>query len=270
MILINGIEGSAIDPCDRGFCYGDGVFRTFPVRGGRALHWQRQYEKLAADGVALHLQCPTAELLFHDVQKLIAAKGDGVIRITLTRGAAARGYAIPANAKTTRVVGWSLPGSVTKAHMNGIRARWCNLRLAIQPALAGIKHLNRLENVLARSEWNDEAIAEGLMLDANGHVISGTMSNLFIERDGRLLTPALDGCGVAGVTRALILEGARADCVDSQIGKLEVNDVRAADALFLVNSVVGVWQVAALDDLRWKASPLAERLRYWIADGETR
>jgi 4-amino-4-deoxychorismate lyase len=265
MILINGIDTAAIDPCDRGFAYGDGVFRTLALRGGRPLLWSRQYAKLAHDAAALKITCPDAQVLFADLAAIAARHADGVIRITLTRGIAPRGYTMQPDGATTRAVAYSAPAFVTAT---AVRARWCTLRLAIQPALAGIKHLNRLENVLARAEWQDSSIAEGLLKDANGNVIGGTMCNLFLLRDGVLTTPVLDACGIAGVMRDLILEYAQADGIVVRIAPVLPAEVRAADALFLVNSLIGVWQITALDDLSWPEHAMAARMREWITDAE--
>lgn len=269
MILVNGIEGSAVDARDRGFAYGDGVFRTIRVRAGRAQLWPRQFSKLETDCAALGICCPAATVLEGDLAVVAARNPDGVVKITLTRGIAARGYAVPHETKVTRVVSWSAP-PIAPDIENGIRARWCNLRLAIQPVLAGIKHLNRLENVLARSEWRDPAIAEGLLRDMEGHVVGGTMSNLFLLHDGCLITPALSGSGVAGVTRDIIIERARAEGTAVHIAPITPQEVGAADALFLVNSVIGVWPVAALEELTWRASNWSSRLRNWISDAESR
>jgi 4-amino-4-deoxychorismate lyase len=269
MILVNGIEGSAVDARDRGFAYGDGVFRTLRLRAGTPLLWPRQYSKLEADCAALAIACPPATVLEGDLAMVAARNPDGVVKITLTRGIAARGYAIPHETRVTRAVSWSAP-SVAPDRESGIRARWCDLRLAIQPALAGIKHLNRLENVLARSEWRDPAIAEGLLRDTEGHVIGGTMSNLFLLRDGCLITPTLSGSGVAGATRDIIIERARAEGIAVHIAPITPQEVGAADALFLVNSVIGVWPVAALEELTWRASNWSGRLRNWISDAESR
>ncbi len=270
MQLVNGIEETTIDARDRGFTYGDGVFRTFPMRAGTVPLWPRQYAKLAADGAALHLECPSQTILEADLAKIAAARPDGVIRITLTRGVALRGYAIPSAANMTRVVSWNAAGATRAAKDDGVHVRWCDFRLSVQPALAGIKHLNRLENVLARSEWNDAGIAEGLLRDVNGDVISGTMSNLFLLRAGELTTPALNGSGIAGVMRDLIIESARAEGVPVHIDRVTPEAVRGADAVFLVNSVIGVWPVAVLDAMSWRAHPFAGRMRLWIKNAENR
>ena len=265
MILVNGLETGAVDARDRGLAYGDGVFRTFPLRDGRVPLWRRQYAKLAGDAAALAIRAPVAALLEQDLAAITARHADGAIRITLSRGVSARGYAFVENAEGTRIVSRSEFAPAADP-LRGVRVRWCALRLAVQPALAGIKHLNRLENVLARAEWRNPQIAEGLLCDTEARVIGGTMSNLFLLRGGILTTPALTGCGVAGVTRDVIIERARSEGNPVRIAPVSVQDVRTAEALFLVNSLIGVWPVAALDELNWSASPFAATLDRWIHD----
>ena len=146
----------------------------------------------------------------------------------------------------------------------GVGVRWCATRLGVQPRLAGLKHLNRLEQVLARAEWDDPAVAEGLMLDLDGRAVSGTQSNLFVLHRGTLLTPPVDRCGVAGVARAVALETARACGVAVREARLSREDVTAADALFLTSSLIGVWPVRELDgaprDPRAVPAALAARI----------
>ena len=234
--------------------------------GGRILLWNRHYAKLAADCIALKLDCPAAKTFEADFEKIAALRPDGVIRISVTRGIAQRGYAIPERVTSSRIVLWSALSPV--GSVGGIRVRWCNLRLGTQPALAGIKHLNRLENVLARSEWRDPAISEGLMCDAEGRVIGGTMSNLFLLRGKALVTPELDKCGVAGVIRGLIIERARAEKIEMRVEPVSTADVRFADAVFVVNSVLGVKWVAALEDVTWGTHPFYLHMRSWISNAE--
>jgi 4-amino-4-deoxychorismate lyase len=134
------------------------------------------------------------------------------------------------------------------------------MRCARQPALAGVKLLNRLENVLARREWNDGGVHEGLMRDTAGLVISGTMSNVFIVEAGALLTPALVHCGVAGVTRARIFAIApflQVACVEEEI---TLERALGASELFFVNSVIGLWRVARLGGKSWTESEVSSRV----------
>jgi 4-amino-4-deoxychorismate lyase len=121
--------------------------------------------------------------------------------------------------------------------------------LAEQPTLAGIKHLNRLEQVLARAEWSDPAIAEGLMLDQSSRLIEGTMSNVFLVRGGVVYTPRLHRCGVAGIVRELVLQRLAAECAPVREADLTLDDVSAADEVFLTNSLIGIWPVLKIDCL---------------------
>lgn len=145
-------------------------------------------------------------------------------------------------------------------------ARVCDLRLGWQPRLAGIKHLNRLENCLARAEWNDADIHEGLLLDQAGNAIGGTMSNLFIVYQGRLLTPDLTRCGVAGVTRVRLLHRARAEGLAVEICDFDLNRVLAADEVMFTNSLIGLWHVRRLDEREWGRPVISQRLAEWLND----
>lgn len=271
MNLVNGVETDAISVHDRGLAYGDGVFRTFRLRSGKPLLWRRHYPKLTADCEVLRIACPAADVLERDLAAIATRRPDCVVRIIVTRGSGLRGYALPGAAAPARIVSASpLPDYPQRCYEQGVRVRLCRLRLAAQPALAGVKHLNRLENVLARSEWNDPGIGEGLLRDADGNVIGGTMTNLFLVRDGALVTPDLTRCGVAGVTREMVLEQAQANKIRTRIAAVSIDELIAADELFLVNSVIGVWPIAALDRETWSAGPLTAQVRRWIDDAQDR
>ncbi|MNV85640.1 Aminodeoxychorismate lyase [compost metagenome] len=132
--------------------------------------------------------------------------------------------------------------------------------------MAGIKHLNRLEQVLARAEWQDAEHAEGLMLDASGRVIEGVYSNLFLVQDGVLLTPDLSRCGVAGVMRAELLAQAEAQGMRCDVGDIALDALLQADEVFLCNSLYGVWPVRALQQHRWSVGPLTRKLQVIARD----
>ncbi|MFN7086785.1 MAG: aminodeoxychorismate lyase [Burkholderiales bacterium] len=266
MILVNGVPSDVIAVTDRGLAYGDGVFRTLAVRGGRPRHWQRHYARLRDDCRALGIVCPDAATLLAEVIHAVADETDCAVRITVTCGPGERGYARPAAAHPTRIVMSSpLPQPAADQGVHGVKVHLCALRLGFQPALAGIKHLNRLENVLARTEWNDPAIAEGLLLDPEGNAIEGTMSNLFIVERGRdLATPSLARCGVAGVTREIIIGRARRHGVACEVGDILLERLLRADEVFLVNSLIGVWQVRELAGRNWAQGTFAVRARHWL------
>lgn len=266
MILVNGVATDQVAATDRGFFYGDGVFRTFPVRAGGIPAWEQQFNKLRSDCAALDLPCPAQALLAEEVMRVAGKQGEAVVKIIITRGSGPRGYQAVERPRVTRVImATPCPSYAADLGEKGVRVRVCRTRLAIQPRLAGIKHLNRLENVLARSEWDDPEIAEGLALDTEGNVIGGTMTNLFIvDVNGLLVTPDLSGCGVAGVTRERILAAAAREGMPWRVEALSMERLRAARELLLVNSVVGVWPVCDLDGQAFQPGPEAVRLKQWL------
>jgi 4-amino-4-deoxychorismate lyase len=156
------------------------------------------------------------------------------------------------------------PADSAEPRVTDIAVRWCSLHLGRQPRLAGIKHLNRLENVLARAEWQDPAIREGLLCDDTNAVISGVTSNLFIVSAGVLQTPDLSHCGVAGVARSRILRGARKRGIDVEATRIPADAVIHADEVMLCNSVQGIWRVATLEDRTWAPAGWSEILNDWL------
>lgn len=267
--LVNGEPGAGVDAADRGLAYGDGVFRTLMVRSGKPLFWNRQYAKLAADCASLRIACPEARIIEGDIALGASPRGECVARITITRGCGPRGYAVPHRAESNRIVSLGPRPEFPASHASqGVVVRLCTMRLARQVVLAGVKHLNRLENVLARSEWDDPGIAEGLMCDTGGEVVSGTMSNLFVVSDGRLLTPDLRFCGVAGVTRDRVIACARREGIPIEIAHLGIEQVCAAEEVFLVNSVIGLWPVAAFLHKKWRRGPITGRIQELLCEEE--
>ncbi len=245
-MLVNGVPGTSIDANDRGLHYGDGLFETIAVHDGAPALWDRHMRRLSLGCERLGITpIDTAQLLRESLQ-LCDGVAQGVLKIIITRGSAGRGYRAPPSgtAQPTRLVALHAWQEYPVAFwVEGVAVRLCSTRLSSNPALAGIKHLNRLEQVLARSEWDDTAIPEGLMLDGEGHVIEGTMSNLFIVRNERLLTPDLSRCGVAGVMRAGILDSMRDAGIPAEITQITLDDVKSSDEVFLCNSLIGVWPV---------------------------
>lgn len=264
MILVDGQPADRVDVRDRGLAYGDGVFRTLRVQAGAPLWWTDHYAKLAADAAALKIGCPD-EVLLHEEVLRAAAGGAGVVKVILTRGAGARGYAPSVQTAVTRIVLASpLPPHAMPDASTDVRARWCTLQLARQPRLAGIKHLNRLEQVLARAEWDDPNIFEGILCDDAGAVIGGVMSNLFVAQGGDLFTPDLGACGVAGVARQRLLRGAGEAGWAVHVGRLTRDAILDADEVMLCNSLIGVRRVAALDDRDWPPAGWTPRLNHLL------
>ncbi len=260
-VLVNGVAADQVSALDRGLGYGDGLFESIRLVGTQAPLWPRHMQRMAEGCERLHLPPPDPAQLWREAQQVSDGMAHAVVRITVTRGLGERGYRMPELTRPTRVVAAFAPPPVAgDAYRQGVHVRVCQLRLAEQPRLAGIKHLNRLEQVLARAEWSDPAIADGLLRDSHGQVISTTMANLFAVIDGELLTPALDRCGVAGVARAEVLAVSR----QAHVVELGLDALSAASEVFLSSSVRGILPVQSLDDWNFVPGAVACQLQqHW-------
>ena len=260
-MLVNGVAAAQVPALDRGLAYGDGLFESIRLVGTVAPLWSRHMQRLTEGCSRLQMPAPDPAQLWREALEVSRGMPASVLRITVTRGPGERGYSLPASPQPTRIVAAFVPPTVAaEVYAQGVRMRVCNVRLAEQPLLAGIKHLNRLEQVLARAEWNDPAIAEGLLLDSHGRVISATMANLFAVVDGELLTPSLDRCGVAGVARAEVL----AACPQARVGELTLDTLLGAGEVFLSSSVRGILPVRSLDGCGYAPGATTRRLQqHW-------
>ena len=250
-------EIAGIDPANRGLAYGDGVFETMRVQRGEIPLWPRHLARLCDGALRLGIVLPSIEVIESRIANLAAGHDAGVLKLVLTRGEGGRGYAPFVDAEPVWLLALHpLPDSPT----SGLHLHWCETRLALQPALAGIKHCNWLDQVLARAEVDAAGCDEGLVLDTAGRVTSATAANLLILRNGRWLTPAVDDCGVAGVLRGWLLEQGLADVVS-----LPPDAVESADALALCNAVRGILPVSMLGARRWSPHPAVTQLQERLA-----
>jgi 4-amino-4-deoxychorismate lyase len=259
--LLNGSTDEGLSILDRAFAYGDGIFRTLLVRNGKPIKWNLHYAKLQDDCERLKIICPDEALILKEVRCLFKSDGNGVLKIIVSRGESARGYAVPANIKANRVV-IKLPEPIYPVTNvdEGVKLFLCHIRLSKQPLLAGVKHLNRLENVMARMEFNDPDFADGLILDEDGFVIEGTMSNVFARFGNTLLTPDLSQSGVAGVTRQRILTMSDSLGVEVKVKAFTLDALLDADEVIICNTLFGAWQVRSLSNKLWAKQMLASKI----------
>lgn len=242
---------------DRGAAYGDGLFETMRAHAGAVPWWSRHWARLERGAQRLGLALPERRCVEDEARRLLDGR-NGVLKLVVTRGSGGRGYAPPVDVEPTWALSrHPLPDALPA---DGLMLRWCALRLGVQPALAGIKHCNRLEQVLARAEWSDPDVHEGLLTDIDGHVVCATAANLFVLSGGRWRTPAVDRCGVAGVCRGWAFER-----LDAREARLSRRDVERADALFVCNAVRGILPVARLGDRAWPSHPQVRALRERLA-----
>jgi 4-amino-4-deoxychorismate lyase len=264
-VLVNGREESGIDPLDRGLQYGDGLFETIAIVGGRLRFLDWHLERLA-DG-ARRLGFPPADVatLRAEIGAVIVAPRS-VVKLVLTRGSGPRGYRPPRPASPRRIVmAFDWPAWPASAATEGVRLGWCRTVLGRNPALAGLKHLNRLEQVLGRDEWEDGAMDEGLMCDDRGQVIAATQANLFARLDGRWVTPRLDQCGVAGVMRRAFLTWSESNGEPVETRAIDKAEVETATALLLTNALIGAWPVAELAGRALAVDPDVAEFNAWLA-----
>jgi len=267
-VLVNGQPAASLPVDDRGFRYGDGVFETINVRAGAPEFWHAHLRRLRLGAERLKLAWPEEHLLTAEALQLLEQSVDGVLRIWLTRGTGGEGYRPVANRLPTRILRFSpspepaipSPGFTTR----GVSLRVCQTRLGQNPALAGIKHLNRLEQVMAAAEWEAPDV-EGVMLDPSGNLIEGTKTNVFFIREGNLITPDLTQAGVAGVVREIVLEEAARTNIPVAVRPIRLAEALAADECFLTNSLIHLWPVRDLDGKAFAIGPKSSEFSRHIA-----
>lgn len=273
MVLVNGEQIDTLNVADRGLAYGDGLFETIACSGPRPRRWPMHFSRLLAGCARLNIPAPSEKLLLHELESLLPVTGPTVAKLIITRGVGKRGYAPPVSAQPTRIISvdpWpnDAPGPCRDA-----RLTVCNTRLARNPQLAGIKHLNRLEQVLASQELAATDYDEGIMLDDRSYVIECTRTNLFAVIDDVVHTPSVAACGIAGVMRSTILDILHELDLPHGETQLRIADLHRASEVFLCNTIVGIWPVESLvhdgQTDRYRARTIGQRLQARIAADET-
>ncbi len=259
--LVNGLEATVVDVTDRGFSYGDGLFETLAVHDGRPLLWERHMARLREGCERLTIAAPDVSVLEHEAQRLCEGLARAVFKVIVTRGSGGRGYCPAGGSAPTRVTAVSpWPQYPQRYFSDGVALRVCRTRLAVGGALAGLKHLNRLEQVLARGEWDGTDIAEGLMLDSEDRIIEGTMTNVFLVQKGVLTTPDVHRAGVAGVMRGLIMDMAKQSGITCAVRDISLQALDHADEVFVCNSLIGLWPVRCVDHWVFDTGPVTRRI----------
>ncbi len=261
MYLLNGESKQVLAFSDRGFQYGDGLFETIEVQNGVPLFLKQHLQRLQKDCQRLLIPPPDLKLLKKEAFQLIRGVDSAILKLIITRGSGGRGYRQADKISPTRLFSLHpFPNYAADYFHTGITVRFCNTRLGLNPALAGIKHLNRLEQVMARAEWDTADIQEGLMLDFNGNIIEGTMSNFFLIKDNILYTPALKNCGVEGVLKKIIISLAKKNNIQVIEKNISKDQVNMADELFVSNSIIGIWPIIQLESRQYKIGNLTKKI----------
>jgi 4-amino-4-deoxychorismate lyase len=263
---IDGQPAASVPVSDRGLQYGDGLFETIACRDGRPRFLHLHLERLRQGCERLGIPRPDAVSLRAEIMRAGAAVPGSIVKVIVTRGTSMeRGYAPPPEPRPRRIVQRFPWPQEPSAARQGVAVCLSPITLGVNPSLAGIKHLNRLEQVMARQRLDVVRYAEALMTTAAGDVIGGTLSNLFIVREGVLYTPSLEQCGIAGVMRAVVLREAALLGVHIQVAALRLADLDAASELFLTNVRIGLWPVGSLGNRSRTPGPLTRQLQARIA-----
>lgn len=262
-ILINGEATETVSALDRGLQFGDGLFETLPVIEGEPIqlkdHLQRLRQGCERLDISFH---GISAMLEQEAHRLSAAFQKATLKIIVTRGNSQRGYAYSTGMTPTRILIINDWAGYPAAHADqGIRIKICLTPISENPALAGLKHLNRLDNVMARAEL-DDAHVEGLMADSSHHLIEGTMSNLFLVRDQVLITPPLEQAGVAGIMRQNILDLAQQRHIKTRLANIDKALLEEAQEVFLCNSLIGIWPVTQITNVgTYNKGPITQKLQ---------
>jgi len=276
--LINGITTDYLTINDRSIHYGDGLFETILCNNNKLYYWPQHFQRLQTSAQRLKIACPQEQVLLDDITKLLDTNKPGAksvsisgfksgskseaayaIKIIVSRGAGERGYKFSKNTTSNRFVLLSALetdySSFLSHQLLSGELFICKQQVSINENLAGIKHLNRLDNVLARNEWKDNAknnFIDGLMLNANQHVIEGTMSNLFAIKDKQLFTPDLGLSGVNGIMREIIIDLASKNNIKTSVDNFTIETLFSMDELFISNSLIAMKAVTKLRDSLYK------------------
>ncbi len=234
--LVDGCWQSDIPVSDRGLCYADGLFETVLMRHGSIALWDWHWRRMNTSAERLGIRCPDESVWRRDIDLLTESQGDWLLKLMLTRGSSGRGYAPDDNAVPRRIV--QRFEALSDRPLVHQRVILCQTPLASSPALAGLKHLGRLEQVLARQEVIKAGASEGLMLDPNGMLIECTQNNLFLWRDDQWWTPSVDEAGVNGVFRQWLMSTISVTEV-----QLRPSDLVHYQSAFCCNSVRGIQPV---------------------------
>lgn len=266
-VWVNGRPDGALSPVERGLHYGDGLFETIACLEGRPRFLELHLGRLESGCARLGIGCPSREELRREILAVAAGAERAIVKVLVTRGpAAARGYGTTGAEQPTRLtLRYRWEEDDPRLAAEGVRVRTAALRLSESPALAGLKHLNRLEQVLARREWNDAGIGEALMFSSSARLISGVMSNVFLVEAGTLRTPRLDRCGVAGIMRQVVLREAARAGIPAEEAALEATDVARTHELFLTSALIGLRPVRSLDGRPCAAGTVTRELQRRLA-----
>jgi len=268
LVILNGkplADSSGVSVLDRGLHYGDGLFETLACRRGRARFLSLHLERLAYGCQRLQINLGDVATVRGEIEAAVAGTDAALLKLIVTRGESrARGYGFSGGESATRLL-FRYPWLGATSSVESARVRIANLRIGENPALAGMKHLNRLEQVLARAEVPATEADELLLFSTSGRLACGTASNVFLVEGGRLKTPRLDLCGVSGVMRRVVLREATRAGIAAEEVVVSATELANASEVFVTNARIGIWPVCRIGDRSLSPGETTRRLQALIA-----
>ena len=262
--LINGSLSESINPFDRGLSFGDGVFRTFLVKNGCPINWDIHYEKLKEDATILKIKVPSKKDLLHDIKKLFTEDKTYIGKVIITRGISDQGYQFDRNIKSTRIV---LKINYKKIndvfYLNGVRLKVCETRATHHSFFGGAKHLNRIDNVLAKAELGP-SVFDGIMLDRSGYINECVSSNIFARYGKVIVSPKQNNAGVSGVCKQIIIKNIETIGFRLKNEDIKLEKLKKADEVIITNSVFGALHVNQIEEKKWHNGLFAALIRDFI------
>jgi len=258
IVLINGAKQSKISIFNRNMQFGDGLFETCLVENKKALFWTNHLTRLNRGCEQLEIGKIDESTWLSDIKKALSlcSYDRCVVKLILSRGESLRGYGFKDAIKPVRAV---IVSELQKVILNhSFSLEYCQSGYDSNPKLAGIKHCNRLEQVLARAGLKSD---EGIMLDENHNVISVTQGNIYAIHGNTLITPKLDKCGVEGTRRAVILDLTKLLGIKVKVDTLSVKELGQADEVFISNSIIGIQSISEIGNIGFGANPITKKIK---------
>ncbi|PTA50428.1 aminodeoxychorismate lyase [Shewanella morhuae] len=266
MIWVNGVAQANIDPTDRGIAYGDGLFATMRTGAEGVLFFETHQARLTAGAARLGFQWQMSEALQQQLQALAIEYPQHCIKLIVTRGVGGRGYTPPETVKPTEIVSvHTIPSHYIQWQQRGICLKTSSIRLGLQPLLAGVKHLNRLEQVLIKSHPLPQGFDDWLVTDIENNVIESSMANVFFIKGNCVFTPSLALCGVAGVMREQVMQALLEQNINIECLPVGAERLIEFDSAFITNSILGIVDVLAIDSLTFTRAPITAQLRQTLS-----
>jgi 4-amino-4-deoxychorismate lyase len=262
--LINGNPSESLNPFDRGLSFGDGIFRTFLVKSGYPINWDMHYKKLKADARILKIQVPQKKYLLRDIKKLFNDDKAFIGKVIITRGISDQGYQFSKNIKSTRIVLRINYKEINRVFvLNGVKLKVCKTRTTYNELYAGAKHLNRIDNVIAKSEL-DPSVFDGIMLDKDGYINECVSSNIFARYGNVLVSPIQNNAGVSGVCKQIILKNIKSIGLKFKSQDIKLEKLKKADEVIITNSIFGALHVNQIEEKKWQDGAFTSLIRDFI------